>query len=270
MLRNRCISFLSKNNINMLNKVIKILKSTCFYKLINMVRVSTFFIIWSIIYKKSIYNELQVNGIKYIKPYKWMSWKNGVYYFIGFIDTERVFIKTNGIMNSLKQEQETLSYVRKYSSYLQQHTPYMFRINNIIVERMLEGDSLDVLYNHNECEKVVEQLFDIYKELRRLRVSHCDIRPENFILQKDGNVILIDFGFALINSNDAFDKIAYNEKNKKIIKYLGGEFAVGNGTVDDAYSMLLTMKFICPSLMKKHNDIWRKLNEDIGRFVVGL
>ncbi len=122
-------------------------------------------------------------------------------------------------------------------------------------------------------KEVIEQIYSIYCELVKARIIHMDIRPANFIVcNQNGNmhVYLIDFGFALVDSKNIFENIIQNKAAINILKKLGSEYSLKNETWDDAYSFLLTLKKIEPSLMHDYYDMWKRLNNDIGENTVSL
>jgi serine/threonine protein kinase len=63
-------------------------------------------------------------------------------------------------------------------------------------------------------------------------IIHRDIRPENIFLKKDGSLILIDFGWAIVNGNSYGDA-----KHSQSLKTLGDEFQFENYAWNDAYSL---------------------------------
>lgn len=222
-----------------------------------------YYIRWNIKEKKKLYSQL--DDVSNIKPFKALRWKHKVCYLTGEINGKKVFIKTGGVVNTTEREVYALTYAADNSDFLKQHIPAVYRsADTFLIEEMIDGSGLP------EDERYVVQLYDIYAEMKKLGILHLDIRPDNFIVKNDGTLVLIDFGYTLINSTDIYDRIRKTSAAREIIKKVGSKYAPNNGTADDAYSMLLTMKYVCPSLLKMHPDIWRELNEDIGERKVDL
>jgi serine/threonine protein kinase len=61
------------------------------------------------------------------------------------------------------------------------------------------------------CNSIMIQMIDILKHIHKALVIHRDIKPSNFMINTDGMVVLIDFGFSTfakneVNENDDDDK----------------------------------------------------------------
>lgn len=222
-----------------------------------------FYMRWAIKDKKKLYGQL--SEVKGLKPFRPLRWKHGVCYFIGELDGKKVFIKTGGELNTTEREVYAMKYAAEHSDFLRQHIPAIYSSSDsFLIEESVEGHAL------SKDASYVDQLYEIYTEMKKLGVLHLDIRPDNFIVKDDGSLMLIDFGFALVNSNDLYTKIEKTPMSQSILKKIGSNYAPKNGTVDDAYSMLLTMKYVDPSLLKNHPDIWREMNVDIGERSIEL
>ncbi len=230
-----------------------------------------FFLVWNIKVKNDLYKKLRGYGICDISPFNFIRWKNGVCYLKGVFKENEVFIKTGGVVNTIERERSAIEYVRQQSNFLRKHVVKLYPFDDaFIVEEMLGGQSLANLTFKTEDmqNKIVLQMYEIYGELKRIGVHHLDIRPQNFIVTDEGIVFIIDFGYSLVNTHDLYDKIEKNKKTMDVIINLGSKYAPKNGTLDDAYSMLLTLKYICPELINKYPSIWKKLNEDIGVHII--
>lgn len=222
-----------------------------------------YYISWNIKDKKRLYKQL--NDVNHIKPFKALRWKHKVCYFMGEMNGKKVFIKTGGEVNTTEREVYALTYAADNSDILKYHIPLIYRsTDRFLIEERIDGKKL------TEDDRYVSQLYDIYSEMKKLGILHLDIRPDNFIVKNDGTLILIDFGYALVNSTDIYNKIKKTAAAGGIMKKVGSEYAPKNGTADDAYSMLLTMKYVCPSLLKMYPSVWREMNEDIGERKVDL
>lgn len=269
-------------NIRLINVLYKFLKKLYKYmhKCLTANRALVFFIKWNIKEKKKLFLNLQEEyNISNIKPYQFLYWKHKVCYFTGKINGENVFIKTSGEVDNINREINAIEYACANSEYLKHHIPTIYSKKdnklNVMVENLIDGESL---YNYKfeseaEQREFVLQLFEIYNELKKHNLYHLDIRPNNFIVHDDRGkkeLFLIDFGYALVNSTNIYDKISKNATSKSIIKDLGSNFAPKNGFLDDSYSMLLTMKYVCPSLLQMFPDIWKVINDDIDNRCISI
>lgn len=213
--------------------------------------------------KKDLYGKL--NEVDNLKPFRPLRWKHQVCYFTGTINGRRVFIKTGGEVNTTEREVYAMTYAGEHSEVLKKHIPAVISsTTDFLIEELVEGKAL------TEDDRYIDQLYEIYTEMKRCGLLHLDIRPDNFIVKDDGTLILIDFGYALVNTTDVYDRIEKTKAAKSIIQDVGSKYSPKNGTADDAYSMLLTMKYVCPSLLQKYPSIWKELNEDIGERAVSL
>lgn len=108
-----------------------------------------------------------------------------------------------------------------------------------IIMEYVEGDSLDV-YLHKrgklsnaETEKIIKQIASALSYLHRKDILHRDIKPQNFKVQPNGTVTMLDFGIA---------------KNKYTPKLTQQGYIVG------------TTEYIAPEQFKqrpeKKSDIW--------------
>ena len=232
------------------------------------VKAVLFYCRWYFCEREKMYGKMQ--NVKNLKPFRPLRWKNGVCYFTGEMkgssnEIRKVFIKTGGIVNTVSREVNALTCAAERSSFLREHIPSVINYSeSVLIEDYILGKKL------HPGKNFVEQLYMFYRELKRCNILHLDLRPDNFMVTEDGLLVLIDFGYALIDSSDIYDHIDRTAEAKRIIKKVGSKYAPKNGTADDAYSMLMTMKYIWPSLMRDFPQIWRELNEDIGERAVRI
>ncbi len=81
-------------------------------------------------------------------------------------------------------------------------------IGAFIVMRFLRGGSLRLLLqkgplDHPAMLRIVEQLASALTVAHRNGVVHCDIKPENILLDDDGNTYLADFGVAKVINTES-------------------------------------------------------------------
>lgn len=233
------------------------------HKGVTATKAALYYVKWNGSEKKDLYDNLK--AVQELKPYRPLRWKHQVCYFTGTLNGGRVFIKTGGEVNTVEREVFAIIYAGKQSEALKKHIPAVISsTQHFLIEEFVEGKALI------EDDRYIDQLYEIYTEMKRCGLLHLDIRPDNFIVKDDGTLILIDFGYALVNTIDVYDRIEKTKAAKSIIKDVGSKYSPKNGTADDAYSMLLTMKYVCPSLLQKYPAIWKELNEDIGERAVSL
>ncbi len=76
----------------------------------------------------------------------------------------------------------------------------------------IEGENLKDIknkLNYEEKLDILIQLSKIVKELHKVRIIHCDIKPENIIYNR-GKIYIIDFGSAMLDG----EKVEYIQGSK--------------------------------------------------------
>lgn len=232
-----------------------------------------YYVRWSLFYRRKEFQLIQAEArVDRIKPYKPLRWKFSTRYYWGNVNGKNVFIKTDGRVSKTSREKNTMSYVGKNSDYLIAHIPALFESpNTMIIEAAIQGKALDCSWNILSKKEtgIIEQLFAIYNELKRIKVRHLDLRPANFIFDEGNDTLyLIDFGYSIVDNMDLYEGIKKDDYSSNVISKLGSDFSARDGSLDDAYSMLMTMKHLCPSLMSRFPRVWQELNEDIGENAV--
>lgn len=70
----------------------------------------------------------------------------------------------------------------------------MSYVEGVTLEQYLQRKGGRLSFNH--CLKIIMPVLDALKEVHRAGIMHRDISPDNIFINKDGRVILIDFGAA--------------------------------------------------------------------------
>lgn len=74
--------------------------------------------------------------------------------------------------------------------------------NPCIIMEYVEGDSLDSYLQkkgrigNDECEKILAQIASALNYLHQKEIIHRDIKPQNFKIERDGTVKMLDFGIS--------------------------------------------------------------------------
>lgn len=66
---------------------------------------------------------------------------------------------------------------------------------------LIEGDSLSTIqkqrqqpFAEQEVIRILNQMIDALREIHRHKIWHLDLKPSNILMDRNGNVVLIDFG----------------------------------------------------------------------------
>lgn len=82
--------------------------------------------------------------------------------------------------------------IKYLDSFAENETSYL-------ITEKIHGKSLqDYLENGTDfsVRKTMNMLVDIVRQVHKKGIIHCDIKPSNIVVQKDGRIVLIDFGSA--------------------------------------------------------------------------
>ncbi len=234
---------------------------------------------WILFKKHKLYKQLKTkHNLNNISPVKPMTWKHNIQYHKAILKDKTVFIKTGGTVNTVEREIYALTTAcndEKFKKYVPHICIEEIDNCNVVIEEWIEGKVLSeyTYKKQTDADIIIEQLFDIYQLLRKNNIYHLDIRPDNFMVIESNNEIavkLIDFGYALVGTTDIYSYIDKNSISQKIISRLGSNYSCRNGILDDAYSMLLTMKYVCPSLLAHNYEMWFAMNNDIGTRIIDI
>lgn len=93
------------------------------------------------------------------------------------------------------------------NTYLAEIKALVFDVDTIVLEKYVEGETLkDYLAHHavssRKARTIVYELLHAVSAIHRLGIIHRDIKPENILIDKYGDVHLIDFGIARIYRQD--------------------------------------------------------------------
>lgn len=244
------------------------------YKYTKPIDPSVFFDHRYIDYKKDL-KDLLIFELKNIRPYLVHEWKN-VSKFIYFLaeknNGEQLFIKTRGILDSARREYEIIKELRKIEpKYFPKEFYYRYtkEISCVVLEK-IDGCRLDILLKSlkskpkNYVKKLYNGLFEILVTLHKANIVHRDIRPQNIIVQNDGNPVLIDFQFAVDSKRRKYKEFKFIREKPRSIINLGREYARGCYHWDDAHSFKKIFE-----LFKMNNDsdflkIQNKIEEKVG------
>lgn len=139
------------------------------------------------------------------------------------------------LINMLKNEVNIL-YKLKDTSLSPQIYYYNFDENsNIIIIELIKGKPINKLKLENTRQKVslMLKILDAMKEIHKLNVIHCDLKPDNILLDLNKNIKIIDFGISISDNKNYFDEygsIAYCSKNQLMkgnIDYTSDIYSLG-------------------------------------------
>lgn len=110
------------------------------------------------------------------------------------------------LINMLKNEVNVL-YKLKDTSLSPQIYYYNFNeSNNIIIIELIKGKPINELKLENTKQKVslMLKILDAIKEIHKLNVIHCDLKPDNILLDLNKNIKIIDFGISINDNKNYF------------------------------------------------------------------
>lgn len=133
--------------------------------------------------------------------------------------------KKNNSRRYLRREMRILNHL-KNCKYVVKVLDYKISRSGYIKYELLEEELLDYMYVKNTFEhreNIIKQLREAILELHNHGVMHCDIKPENIMIDKFGTLKFIDFGHAVF-----FDEIKDNIICIGTIPYRCPEYILGS------------------------------------------
>ncbi|MCM3378792.1 MULTISPECIES: protein kinase domain-containing protein [Shouchella] len=220
-------------------------------------------------------------NIRKLRPFRFFTWHHGCNYYLGNLGEHTKFIKLSNDKFIIRNEYEALIELQKSISINNMyHFPrnVEFREMNrfdYLIQDFIEGYSLtefkkDLVqsYSVQEQIKLIKSFEIILEELHKSKLVHRDVRPANIIIEKSsengiGNVVLIDFAFALKNTEGNLKLFLTKQNEINVLKELGEGYSPRSLYWDDAYSFLLIIQEITT------NEEWlSEFKEKVGLMTI--
>ena len=140
---------------------------------------------------------------------------------------------------------------------------------NYLVTNWIDGVGLDEYIESNKLttkqkESLVGDLCEIHKTLWRAGIVHRDLIPRNFIVANE-HLVLLDFYWAV--KYDNYEEYDYIKDDISALRLLGEDFAAGNYTWDDAYSLTKIAQYIGGKDVESYSS-FKEISKDIGKRVI--
>lgn len=78
--------------------------------------------------------------------------------------------------------------------------------NNIIIIELIKGKTINKLNIENNKQKVslMLKILEAVKKIHKMNIIHCDLKPDNIILDLNENIKIIDFGISINDNKNYF------------------------------------------------------------------
>lgn len=216
--------------------------------------------------------DIPLLDLNYLKVNKKINYGGFGEIFEGKYFTENIIIKQMYDKIGLHHKYSLKKiYNNKFNNIL---CPEYIDINNkIIIYPIIYGQSLDfeIIKNNNFDENYIIQLFDCIKNLHKLNLIHTDIKPENFMLDSNNNIILIDVDniIPVINNKPVIDyyypQYGTDKYRRKLNRYIDITYD------DDYWSLGITiLKLYTNDFLNNNYSFYDFLNNELNIKIIEL
>ncbi|MDA5279224.1 serine/threonine-protein kinase [Streptomyces sp. Isolate_45] len=145
----------------------------------------------------------------------------------------------------------------------------------VIVMELVDGPSLDEVVTQRgaldpyEAAAIGAKLMDALDAAHRAGVLHRDVKPGNVLLERDGRVVLTDFGIATIDASgdEAMAKLTRSGELVGSLDYMPPERAQGRepGPASDIWSLGMTLYAAVEGVSPfRRTSVWSTLAAIVG------
>ncbi|MFK0236294.1 serine/threonine-protein kinase [Streptomyces vinaceus] len=164
--------------------------------------------------------------------------------------TDSSDVELAGLRSRMRREAQAAARIR-HSGVVTVHDVTHEQGLPVIVMELVDGPSLDEVLTQRgaldpyEAAAIGAKLMDALGAAHRAGVLHRDVKPGNVLLERDGRVVLTDFGIAAVDASDdeAMAKLTRSGQLVGSLDYLPPERAQGRepGPPSDIWSLGMTL-----------------------------
>lgn len=219
---------------------------------------------WLIFFFPSFINKMRETGILNVRPGNFFLWTTEVLFFTGRYKEENTFIKLYLDRRKNQRESRILECIHSISNGLlvpKFIDDGVYSGGYFVLLEKVEAKSLNSILGNITPEtfhSLLDQFIYILGEFSRIGLVHCDITPDNIMVTKQDEIVIIDFEYSIFKGNPDYQDFSFARKS--VLKALGGEHSMTGSVWDDAYSFLSIAKEIIRLNNFNEND-FLKINK---------
>ncbi|CAG9330643.1 unnamed protein product [Blepharisma stoltei] len=125
---------------------------------------------------------------------------------------------------AMKNTDFTLKYYGHFLSTKKKNTQVQYKLNLVLeycdstlFDEIVRLKMQDRTYQNREIAQIIYTLLDLFRKLRKEKVNHCDIKPQNIFITSDGRLKLGDFDLS-----ETFKTSDASNLGTKLREFLGG------------------------------------------------
>ncbi|WP_353538532.1 protein kinase [Colwellia sp. KU-HH00111] len=167
-------------------------------------------------------------------------WTTHVMFFTGSLQHKPVFVKLYRDNNKNQREARILQHI----NIMDCRSPLLCIMQDgssphgyFVIAEQIKATPLAQLLDKisfNLCLSLLKQFILILDDFNRMGVVHCDITPNNILVNDTAQITIIDFEYAVCHHSQTYCDLRF--ETKKILQSLGGDYSATGLVWDDATS----------------------------------
>jgi serine/threonine protein kinase len=216
-------------------------------------------------FKRKLNSDL---NIKKLMPLNFIKWRFGNFYFTGYINQQKVFVKTDFLLGLIKNEYEVHKVFEASETHVIYKPPLIAYAKNYVVYKYIPGLALDDFFKKNKpvsdtlLLNVISQLNQILDFLISHHIVHRDFTTRNIMILTSGQIVPIDFYFS--KSSELKYSLVDVELNLLTKNIIYRKLGIQKSDLlwDDAYSIHRSLKLV---IEPNQFELLKTIEQKIGK-----
>lgn len=207
-----------------------------------------FSIYWYLYSFQSFKKELKKFKVSELRVTRVELWTTEVLFFKGTYQKDCVFIKLYLDKNKNQRESRILEQIYALGSnisLLKIIKDGVFSHGYCVIANTIKAESLEsqlTKISYPTFQSLLKQFIFTVDDFNKIGIVHCDITPNNILVNNKDEITTIDFEYAVCKNAELYNNLSFENKNK--LPSLGGNYSSSELIWDDAYSFYQIAKKI--------------------------